>query len=192
MDKLIIIITIFIIGISVYMVVENKLSDLEYIISDIDNKKYLVQRHPDNKEAANLMAKVKQKLVKLCEYCYKEHIDKDSIKRLKQKFNHDVIVEVAKNSKHTSYSVNKGEKIVLCLRSRDGNNKIVDVNTIMFVSIHELAHIMTKSIGHTDEFWSNFKFLLNEAVKLNIYNKVDYRKNPKKYCGITINSSPLY
>ena len=63
----------------------------------------------------------------------------------------------------------------------------------MFVSTHEIAHIMTKSIGHTEEFWNNFKYLLKIAtIKLNLYDKVDYSKNPKKYCGMTINSSPLF
>lgn len=192
MQELIVIISLFVIGICIYMFIENRLSDLEYVKSDIDNKMYLVQRHKDNKQAANLIAKIKKRLVKLCKYCYENDSNNEAVKRLKQKFDHDVIVEVGKNSKYTSYSVNKGEKIVLCLRSRDGNNNIIDENTLMFVSTHEIAHIMTKSIGHTEEFWDNFKYLLEIAIKLNLYNKVDYSKNPKKYCGMTINSSPLF
>ena len=35
----------------------------------------------------------------------------------------------------------------------------------MFVIIHELSHIMSKSIGHNSEFYDNFKFLLKEAVE---------------------------
>jgi hypothetical protein len=192
MDKLILIISISVIILCLYMFIENKLNDLEYVKSDVDNKMYLVQRHKDSKKAANLIANIKERLIKLCNYCYKNDSDNDAIKRLKEKFNQDVIVEVGKNSKYTSYSVNKGEKIVLCLRSRDGSNNIIDENTLMFVSTHELAHIMTKSIGHTDEFWDNFRYLLNKAIKLNLYKKIDYTKNPKKYCGMTITSSPLF
>ena len=55
-----------------------------------------------------------------------------------------------------------------------------------------MAHIMTLSIGHTPEFWKNFKFLLERAIELKIYKKEDYSENPKKYCGITVTSSPLY
>jgi hypothetical protein len=192
MDKLILIISISVIILCLYMFIENKLNDLEYVKSDVDNKMYLVQRHKDSKKAANLIANIKERLVKLCNYCYENDSDNEAIKRLKEKFNQDVIVEVGKNSKYTSYSVNKGEKIVLCLRSRDGSNNIIDENTLMFVSTHELAHIMTKSIGHTDEFWDNFRYLLNKAIKLNLYKKIDYTKNPKKYCGMTITSSPLF
>jgi hypothetical protein len=62
----------------------------------------------------------------------------------------------------------------------------------MFVTIHELAHIMTLSIGHTKEFWSNFKFLLKASVKVGIYDNVDYSKTPQPYCGIEVNDSPLH
>ena len=63
---------------------------------------------------------------------------------------------------------------------------------MMFVSLHELAHIMTKSIGHdNDEFWSNFKFILTNATELGIYKNVDYRQEPEEYCGMMITDSPL-
>ena len=56
--------------------------------------------------------------------------------------------------------------------------------------IHELAHIITKSIGHTEEFWNNMKFLLKEANKLNIYLPIDYNKTNVEYCGMLIKSTP--
>ena len=84
MQELIIIISFFVIGICIYMFIENRLSDLVYVKSDVDNKMYLVQRHKDNKEAANLIAKIKQKLVKLCEYCYKNDSNNEAVKRLKK------------------------------------------------------------------------------------------------------------
>ena len=33
---------------------------------------------------------------------------------------------------------------------------------------------------HTEEFWKNFKFLLEEAVGIGIYKPVDYKKNNKR------------
>ena len=191
MQNLIIIITVFILGLSIYMYFENKSNDLVYVKSKLDNKDYLVQRFPDSDKAAILISKTRHNLDKLVNYCYKKY-KTAAIKRLKSKFNSDSIVEVGKGSKYTSYSINKGEKIVLCLRSRDGNNKLIDENTLMFVAIHELAHIMTFSIGHTEEFWDNFRFLLRNAIQLKIYKDVDYNKYPQKYCGITVTSNPLY
>ena len=109
---------------------------------------------------------------------------------MSRKFNPDNISESGKSSQYTSYSVNKGEKIA-CIRQKDEKESFVDINTITFVSIHELAHIMTKSVGHTDEFWTNFKRLLNEAIKMGIYKKEDYSNSPKEYCGIKVTDSPL-
>ena len=61
----------------------------------------------------------------------------------------------------------------------------------MFVAIHELAHLMTESIGHTPEFWDNMRFLLKKAIELKIYIKQDFRKSPVSYCGTKITDSPL-
>ena len=85
-----------------------------------------------------------------------------------------------------------GEKIAFCLDTEKGNNQLIDENTLTFVAIHEISHIATKSVGHTDEFWKNFKFLLEQAVELNIYTPVDYKKNPKKYCSMEITDNPYY
>ena len=62
----------------------------------------------------------------------------------------------------------------------------------MFVATHELAHVATKSIGHTEEFWNNFKFLLKEADKINVYKPEDYKKNSRRYCGTDIVDNPYY
>ena len=85
--------------------------------------------------------------------------------------------------------MNKGEDIYICLRDKE-TNQFIDNNIIMFVVIHELAHVMTKSIGHTKEFWDNMDYLLHKANEINIYEPHDYGDDPKKYCGITINSTP--
>ena len=164
---------------------------LKWLSQEVDGHKYLVQKMPDNKTAADLIAKTKARLIKLVDYCELEYPNNNDVKRMCKKFNPNNITEVGKNSKYTSYSVNKGEKLVLCLRSRDGLNKLIDENTLTFVAVHELAHIMTKSIGHTEEFWKNFKFLLENAIRINIYTKVDYSKHPKPYCGIKVTDTPL-
>jgi len=58
--------------------------------------------------------------------------------------------------------------------------------------LHELSHVMTKSVGHTDEFWGNYKFLLKEAAEIGIYDPIDYAKEPQRYCGMTITDNPYY
>ena len=80
----------------------------------------------------------------------------------------------------------------LCLRQKNSNKSIHDDNLLMFVIIHELAHIMSQSVGHNNEFYDNFKFLLRESVKKGIYNPVDFQKTPVNYCGINVTNNPYY
>ena len=166
-------------------------SDLHYVISNFDNQKYLVRQLDDDDDAANRLAQIRKNLTKLTNH-FRNKLSEDArVQRLLRRFNPNNIMETDGNSNYTSYSVNKGEKMVLCLRKRDGSNKLIDLNTIMFVTLHEYSHIMTKSIGHTEEFWDNFKFVLRNSIKLGIYDCVDYNNNPQQYCGIEVNSSPL-
>jgi predicted metal-dependent hydrolase len=191
MEQIVIFLVVLVIVVVVFLFYEKRSNEVEMVTSTVDGKQYLVQKMPDNKQAANLIATIKNKLIRLVDYCKQEYSTNEDINRMAQKFNPNNITEVGKNSKYTSYSVNKGEKMVLCLRSRDGQDKLIDENTLTFVAIHELAHIKTKSIGHTDEFWQNFKFLLQRAIKLGLYDKVDYSKYPKPYCGIKVTDTPL-
>jgi predicted metal-dependent hydrolase len=162
---------------------------LEPVKSSIDNKEYLVQDKEDAKDAADLIAVIRQRLVILVEHLIRSYPPDDSrIKMLKDNFNPDSMKEGIDNSGYTSYSINKGEQIVLCLRT---NNKLMDINTMMFVVLHELSHIATESIGHTPEFWDNFKWILEESINIGIYQKKDYNKEAVEYCGMTITSSPL-
>ena len=190
-SQFIIITSIVVISISVLLQYETFTNEITYVKSNIDGKSYLVRNLPDKKEAADLLAITKTNCVKLVKYLKKKFPTNPAVKRLSVKYNPDNITESSKKSKYTSYSVNKGEKIVFCIRSRDSNEKLIDNNTLMFVALHELAHIMTKSIGHTEEFWDNFRFLLKGAIAANIYQYQDFRKKPVKYCGTEITDTPL-
>ena len=169
---------------------ENKRSDVNYVTSKVDNRKYLVQNQHDKQQAADNLAMIRKNLIKLVQELKKKNKGNVDIERMVNNFNPDNITESTKDNKYTSYSVNKGEKIVFCLRSRDEKNNLVKLNIMMFVALHELAHTMTKSIGHTPEFWNNFRVLLRNARKLGIYERVDYDKKPVDYCGTKITNDP--
>jgi hypothetical protein len=163
--------------------------NLTPIKSTIDNKEYMVQDKDDAQDAANLIATIRKKLVLLVEHLIKTTPGDDSrIIMLKSNFNPESLKEGVDNSGYTSYSINKGEQIVLCLRNK---NKLMDINTMMFVVLHELTHIVTESIGHPPEFWENFRWILEESINIGIYQKTDYSKESVEYCGMTISSSPL-
>lgn len=165
--------------------------EVEYVKSTIDGNEYLVQSMPDKQQAADLLANIRKNLERLVEHIAKISPDDKRTQQILNKFNPNKITEGTDNAKYTSYSVNKGEKIVFCLRSRDENKKLVDLNTMMFVALHEMAHIATPSIGHTPEFWDNFKWLLEESIDIGIYRDGDYKNKPVQYCGVKITDSPL-
>jgi hypothetical protein len=155
-----------------------------------DGKKYRVQNLPDKQEAADKMAEVCKNLKTLIEHVKQYH--EEPYKRLVEKFNPNVLEENDLGAHSTSYSENKGEKIVVCLRDKTtAPFPLVDTNIIMFVLIHEMAHLMTYSIGHTPEFWTNFRKLLHEGVQCGVYRAENYTKNPVQYCGMTISESPI-
>ena len=171
---------------------ESDAFNLKCIISDIDGKKYCVRERSKLTLAADRLATVNQKLSKLVHHCKKEFPERENVVRLVEGFDPKKIYETLPTSEFTAYSENKGEKLAFCLNTEKNGNNLIDPNTLTFVAIHELAHIATKSIGHGDEFWSNFKFLLGEAAKINIYVQTDYKKNPVRYCGMNITDNPYY
>jgi predicted metal-dependent hydrolase len=167
--------------------------DLKCIVSGIDGNKYCVRERKKINEAADLLASVTQKCQDLTKYLEEKYPDKDEVKRLCKGFKKTVIKETLPTSTYTAYSENKGEKIAFCLnKKKEDNNNLIDESTLTFVAIHEMAHIMTKSIGHKQEFWDNFKFLLENAKEAGIHDPVDYSKQKKEYCGMKITDNPYY
>jgi len=160
-----------------------------------DGYEYDMQNLPDKENAVKLMSDIRGSLVKLYEH-YKNTpgMDQDPpVGRFLARFSPDVFIENEMSSPDTSYSENKGQKIVVCLRDKTKPPKypLVEKNTIMFVMLHEMAHLMTETIGHTQEFWSNFKRILGDAVQIGIYHPVNYAHQPTPYCGMMITDSPI-
>jgi hypothetical protein len=167
--------------------------DLKCIVSTVDGNQYCVRERSKLQAAADLLATTTQKCKELVEYVAKKHPEKENVIRLVDGFNPKTIVETLPTSKFTAYSENKGEKIAFCLnRKKEENENLIDENTLMFVAIHEISHVMTKSIGHKSEFWANFKFMLENAKEAGIHDPVDYKQTPQEYCGMNIHDNPYY
>ena len=166
---------------------------LKCIVSTVDGDKYCVRERDRIQEAADLLAEVTEKCKALVHYVDKKFPDDERIRRLVTGFNPQKVVETLPTSEYTAYSENKGEKLAFCLnREKKDNSHLIDINTLTFVAIHELSHIMTKSVGHKSEFWENFKFLLEQAKEAGIHNPVDYKKSPQEYCSMKISDNPYY
>lgn len=191
-DILFYIMILFIVGIIIKLYFDSESYQLSCILSNVDGKTYCVRERAKIQLVADLLAKVANKMQKLVDHMYDTYPDRENIQRLKKKFNIEKIGEILPTSKHTAYSENKGEKIRFCVTEEKDNNKLIDENTLTFVAIHELSHISSKSIGHNNEFWDNFTFLLKHAVDIGIYQPVDYKKQPRRYCGMKISDNPYY
>ena len=171
---------------------ESDAFNLKCIIASKDGNRYCVRERAKLELAANLLATVTENCKKIVHYLKEKYSEDKRVKRLVQGFNPKKISETLPTSELTAYSENKGEKMAFCLNKTKNTDTLIDLNTLTFVAIHELAHTMTKSVGHKQEFWKNFKFLLENAVKINIYKPIDYKKESKSYCGMMITDNPYY
>jgi len=166
--------------------------NLKCIIASKDGNRYCVRERQKLELAANLLAEVTKNMKDMVAYMKEKHPNDPRVKRLVAGFNPKKISETLPTSELTAYSENKGEKLAFCLNTTETGDRLIDINTLTFVALHELSHIMTLSIGHKQEFWQNFKFLLENAKESGIYDPVDYKKDPKNYCGMKINDNPYY
>lgn len=172
--------------------------------SDIDDKYYVIRRgNKDDKylkESVNVLSEINKRIEKLIKYLdinYKDDNNKyHFIKKLKENYKPSVLSEAAIDSRYTTYTINKQE-MHICLRTRDNNEHVYDTNLLMYVVLHELAHMCNYNKngypiqGHGEEFRKIFKFLLIESIKLDIYEYENYTETPKEYCGIVISTTIL-
>jgi hypothetical protein len=181
-------------------------TDMTYVKSDIDGNNYLVRNRNDNKKVANLLASIKADIMDISEYLSRKLESKNEsdqkkyqpqkqyINQLKRNLKNVEIKESASDTEYTSYTVNKGETIVFCVRSKSISNyikshSIHDKNLVMYVALHEISHVACPEYGHTDLFKKIFKFICETGIELGIYKKLDFESNPIEYCGMKITDS---
>lgn len=171
--------------------IKKQRTEVSFMTSRIDGKQYVVQNKPGKQLAADTLSQIKQNLVKLVQYCNQSYPKDERVQRLNAKFDPDAVSEGTDDARYTTYTLNKGEKMVFCLRTRDSQDNIHELNLLTFVAVHEMGHICSVTTGHNDEFNKNFEFLIQNAVKCGIYTPEDYRVSPRKYCGIEVTDTPL-
>lgn len=192
-DFFTIILIFFILGICLYLYLQSDWFQLKCIVSSVDGNKYCVRDRSRLQEAADKLASITDKCKKLVNHVGNKYPEQDNVKRLVKGYNPKKISETLPTSTYTAYSENKGEKLAFCLnKKKDEDNNLIDDHTLMFVAIHEMAHVATKSIGHGDEFWNNFKFLLANAKDCGVHQPKDYKNDPTEYCGMDIKDNPYY
>lgn len=159
--------------------------------SDITNEYFSVRDLADKQKASNMLSLIHLKMTKLTDYLeknkkrfpnYEKYIDDLSrkMKALKIKETSDIY--------YTSYTVDKGEQTVFCLRSKI-NDQIHDINLLTYVVLHEMSHIACPEYGHTELFKRIFAFITQKAIEIGIYEKINFNKKQVEYCGMMITDS---
>jgi hypothetical protein len=79
----------------------------------------------------------------------------------------DIFNELTFYKGNKSYTINK-EKVFLCLKDKQDN--YYDMNTLIFVTLHEISHSLCDEIGHTAKFNKIFDELIKKAAEMKIYD----------------------
>lgn len=176
------------------MALKNQSHDMAAVKSTVDNEHYVVRNLPDKQDAADRLARTRAKMLRLMTALRQSHADKPFAAQILRNFDAapSRFTESTPDASYTSYTLNKGEKVHMCLRQRNEREELVDENIITFVAIHEMAHIGTHEVGHTPLFWNNFGWLLQRAEEIQIYQYQDFAAHPVEYCGIHITDQPTY
>jgi len=173
-----------------YLIKKDRLT----LVEANNNVSFMVYDDINKVSSANLLAMLVDRMYMLRNILisnknnYKNY--KSYIELLEKNFHKDrtSIYENGPNTNLTSYSVNKGEELAFCLKSKK-TGKFHEINLLMYVAIHEMAHMACPEIGHGNLFKEIFRFLTLEAIKLELYTKTDYQNNPVEYCGMQLSSS---
>jgi len=103
--------------------------------------------------------------------------DSDHIGHMSSLNERDLLSEIRIYRGRKSYTINK-QKVFLCLK--DENGDYYNTNTLLFVLLHEISHVICPEIGHTELFHDIFSEILEKAYELGIYNpSIPVRKD---YC----------
>lgn len=181
-------------------------------VSQVDGMQYRVhETHANPQKAADTLATINARVIDFMRVLRARYIRgpagdnhparRKAVSHLLARYNPDNLAENSPNDPagDTSYTLDKGAVVALCLRERDpaasGNLKthdIHDLDTLMFVALHEMGHIAVDVVDHPPRFWSAFRFLLDEAESAGIFTSPNYHAKPRTYCGVRIDYSPRW
>jgi hypothetical protein len=143
------------------------------------------------KDAVLLLDSISSDAEKLVNHVSIKYPNHSGAQLLRKRFNKNNIYEGSPSDKDFTYTEDKGLKLVVCLRNKKMN--FHDKNLLMFPLIHELGHMCDKehNPGHSASFSKCFRFLLDEAIKIGVYQPIDFANDPQPYCGMVISTNPL-
>lgn len=154
----------------------------------VADKKYHVRKvsNVDPKESAEMLHKLTKNMTRFVEEASDKYPMDERLQNLKERWN-GTLSEVGSGD-DIAYSLNK-KSIHICIRNKDG--RLEKMNTAMYVLLHEAAHVASEKYGHGDEFWRNFRWLLEVAEDLGMYTYQDFDNAEVTFCGKTLGNNVM-
>lgn len=159
----------------------------------VDNKYYMNKQHSAKERVLikSAIDTLQRRADALVRHATREHPTDTRVRRLTSKWHAHAIHELEHTAHDVfAYNVNKGDTIAVCMH--DHNAKMNKINDMFFVTMHEMAHIMTYDYSHNEEFWESFKLLIKVAVDHKLFRNVNYSKTPAYFCGHYIDRNPIF
>ncbi len=187
-----VILVLFCIFLIVFVIYNCLVDNVSPFISSYDQKEYSVRKIGNSKtrqDAANYLAILKNKADILINYMYENQLpDKETSERIYTRWLNCELKETSSSETSAAYTLNKSSEVRICIRK--DVDSFEDINTSMFVLLHELSHVASISYNHTEEFKNNFSYITSLASALGLYYPEDFLNEPKSYCGTIINTTP--
>lgn len=161
-------------------------SDMALVRSSLTGKEYAVKKAPDAQTMADRLAELEHRLRRLLDGGATLAPGDERLDAIRRRW--DGTLSEVQAAGEVAFSIDKSS-ISVCLR--DSRGVIEDLNTSMFVLLHELAHVATADYGHSPQFWANMQFLLELAEALGLYVYENYDAAATTFCGHPLGASPL-
>jgi hypothetical protein len=179
-------------------------SETKKVTSTVDNNAYVLRNKyktaSEMQKSADTLAEINARVLRLIDHIVTTYANDpkkaDIGRRLRTSYKKNTLSEAAVDVRYTTYTIDK-QDIHICLRTRNEQHELYDMNVLMYVLIHELAHMANYDsngnpiLGHGKDFMRVFKFLTKEAVAIGVYQYRNYAAQPQEYCGMTITSNVL-
>lgn len=145
-----------------------------------DDKYYKVRRNSNDsteEDNADTLARLNRTIERVISALEQspDHYERNLAARARKRY-----TSIKESRSEDTYTVAK-RNIFICLKTDE-------LNTLKYVALHELSHIVSNDYGHESEFVTNFEIVLRKATRIGEYKTVNYRLYPKKYCAMVIDS----
>lgn len=162
------------------------------VCSNVNRSCYQVRNKQNKQQISDRLATLHENLKKVVDHLYTNGIpSRAAANRLHTRFRNTKLREMGIFDSSTAYTLDKGKEIRMCMRDPKTGEPESE-QTMTFVALHELAHVMAVEWGHQEEWAKCFKLICEVAVELGIYSPENFSQQPKSYCGTRITSSPLF